>query len=47
MEVLAGEEREEYTVTVKHNGVNLTFDFAKVSGFPVVTELIGQPVPNL
>ena len=30
MEVLAGEEREEYTVTVKHNGVALTFDFAKV-----------------
>ena len=30
MEVLAGEEREEYKVTVKHNGASLTFDFAKV-----------------
>ena len=30
MEVLAGEERDEYTVTVKHNDVSLTFDFAKV-----------------
>ena len=49
MEVLAGEEREEYTVTVKHGGVNLTFDFAKVYFNPRlgtehgrVTSLVGK-----